>query len=31
MITHNLEIAKIADRIFRIEDGRMTEAAQKGL
>ena len=31
MITHNLEIAKIADRILRIEDGRMTEAAQKGL
>ena len=30
-ITHNLEIAKIADRILRIEDGRMTEAAQKGL
>ena len=23
MITHNLEIAKIADRIFRIEDGRL--------
>ena len=31
MITHNLETAKIADRILRIEDGRMTEAAQKGL
>ena len=31
MITRNLEIAKIADRILRIEDGRMTEAAQKGL
>ena len=23
MITHNLEIAKIADRILRIEDGRL--------
>ena len=23
MITHNLEIAKIADRIVRIEDGRL--------
>ena len=31
MIRNNLEIAKIADRILRIEDGRMTEAAQKGL
>lgn len=25
MITHNLEIAKIADRILRIEDGRLVE------
>ena len=25
MITHNMEIAKIADRIIRIEDGRIKE------
>ena len=25
MITHNLEIAQMADRIIRIEDGRIAE------
>ena len=25
MITHNMEIAKIADRIIKIEDGRIKE------
>ena len=25
MITHNMEIAKMADRIIRIEDGRLSE------
>lgn len=25
MITHNLDIAQLADRIVRIEDGRITE------
>ena len=28
MITHNVEIAQLADRIIRIEDGRI--AAKKG-
>ena len=25
MITHNLEIAKVADRIIKIEDGKIVE------
>ncbi|MBQ8912868.1 MAG: ABC transporter ATP-binding protein, partial [Lachnospiraceae bacterium] len=25
MITHNMEIAKMADRIIKIEDGRLSE------
>jgi len=25
MITHNMEIAKIADRIIKIEDGKIVE------
>ena len=28
MITHNLEIAKAADRIIKIEDGRILEEVQ---
>ena len=28
MITHNLEIAKAADRIIKIEDGRLLEEVQ---
>lgn len=28
MITHNLEIAKIADRIIKIEDGKIVSGRQ---
>ena len=28
MITHNMEIAKVADRIIRIEDGKIFEKGE---
>ena len=28
MITHNMEIAKVADRIIRIEDGKIFERGE---
>ena len=31
MITHNEEIAQMADRIIRIEDGRILPAGERGL